>query len=408
MEANPLINRMTFYKAEAVRLNKPGKVIWLASWYPSSTEPYNGDFIQRHAEAVARVIPLTVIHTIHDPNSVVPVRYEVRESDKLTEILVYFKHSGNLKSIPSRISYNRKFYFFTMILLSKLFGFYGHPACLHVHVPMKMGRIAMWAARKWKLPYFVSEHSGAYLPEAKDSYQHRNFIYRYNVKRIFKKARSVSNVSRSLTNIIQHIAEREDVLVIRNVADRAIFFYRPIERSVFTFIHVSTLKEEKNIDGMLNAFKRLDASGQHFHLYLVGGDPDKLKNISLKMGNASWLTMYGMVEHGKVASLMQQAHCMVMFSRNENFPCVIVEALSCGLPVVTSDAGGCPEAIDASNGLVVARGDEDALFSALYLMITQYDTYNRQKIAADAASCYSYERVANDFLNMYRTSGIQI
>lgn len=401
-------NSRTYLQAKEVKLNNTCQLIWLASWYPSRTEPYNGDFIQRHAEAVARVIPVVVIHTIHDVAAVKPVCYEVIEKGMLTEVYIYFRHDGKLQSMTSRITYNLLFFQHTKALLSSLVNQYGKPACIHVHVPMKMGRLAIWARRKWSIPFFVSEQSAAYQDGPEDSFQKRSLYYRNSVRSILRKATGVSNVSFTIGLILQQISGRNDIAVIRNVADPSRFYYDPVDLPVFTFVHVSTLKEQKNIKGMLRAFAVLYKLRQDFRLQLVGGDQETLADINQNYGNASWLTLHGTVDHTEVPRHMQRAHCLVMFSRDENFPCVIVEGLSCGLPVITSDAGGCPEAIDPGNGIVVRSGDEDALVSALFQIMTRYHTYNRKKIAEEAASLYGYEKIANDFIAFYRKSGVQI
>jgi glycosyltransferase involved in cell wall biosynthesis len=407
-QANPLKEIRTYHDASEIKLKKPFRLLWLASWYPSRTDPYNGDFIQRHAEAVSRLTPVVLIHTIHDNYSPTPVRYEVSECGALTEVYVYFRHNGNLGSITSRIFYNLRFFHYTKTLLSALVRCYGRPECIHVHVPMKMGRVAIWAKGKWSVPFFVSEHSAAYQDGPEDSFKNRSFYYRYHVRQILRKARAVSNVSGSLGLILQQISGRNDIDVIRNVADHSRFFYDPVDLPVFTFVHVSTLKEQKNIQGILRTFARLYQQRQDFCLHMVGGDEGALKSIRVDYPNASWLTLHGTVGHDQVPRHMQQAHCMVMFSRDENFPCVIVEGLGCGLPVITSDAGGCAEAIEQGNGLVVHAGDEEELLQALQHVITHYHTYDRVKIASEAAARYSYEKVANDFLDFYKKSGIKI
>jgi glycosyltransferase involved in cell wall biosynthesis len=407
-QANPLKEIRTYHDASEIKLNNPFRLLWLASWYPSRTDPHNGDFIQRHAEAVSRLTPVIVVHTIHDIYSPTPVRYEISECGSLTEVFVYFRHNGNLSSITSRISYNLLFFHYTKTLLSALVRCYGRPECIHVHVPMKMGRIAIWAQRKWSVPFFVSEQSGAYQDGPEDSFKNRSFYYRYHVRQILRKARAVSNVSETLGLILQQISGRDDIAVIRNVADPSQFFYVPVVLPVFTFVHVSTLKEQKNIRGMLRTFARLHQQRQDFCLHFVGGDANALKTIRASYPDASWLTLHGTVGHDQVPQHMQQAHCLVMFSRDENFPCVIVEGLSCGLPVITSNAGGCAEAIVPENGVVVPSGDENALLVALEQMITHYARYDRQNISTEAASRYSFEKIGNDFIQFYRNSGIDI
>ena len=70
----------------------------------------------------------------------------------------------------------------------------------------------------------------------------------------------------------------------------------------------------------------------------------------------------------EVASLMGESHAFLLFSHYENLPCVILEAFSCGIPVVSSDTGGIREHLDPSRGILVTNGAEDELERALLQM----------------------------------------
>jgi glycosyltransferase involved in cell wall biosynthesis len=398
----------TYDSAEQVELDSPLQLLWLASWYPSLTSPTNGDFIQRHAAAVSEINPLVVVHTIHDTKAHSRVRYVLRAFNGLTEIIIYFRHNGDTSSLAGKISYNRLYYRYTGQLLDHLIRTYGKPACIHVHVPVKMGGVAIRTGRKWKIPYVVSEQSSKYLPGIEDGYNKRSWFYRYSVKRVFRQALAVSNVSMALGKIIGRLAGRSDIKVIRNVADPAVFKYIPRELTPFTFIHASTLKAQKNIHGILNGFKKLADERNDFRLVVLGGEEEDISVLKAAFSDASWLQLEGTVDHGRVAGFMQKAHCLVLFSRDENFPCVIVEALCCGLPVISSDAGGCAEAIHAQNGIVVSVGDEEQLLKALRDVAGNYHLYDRQKIASDAAAQYGNEQVGADFISFYRNAGINI
>jgi glycosyltransferase involved in cell wall biosynthesis len=225
---------------------------------------------------------------------------------------------------------------------------------------------------------------------------------------VFRNALAVSNVSAALGKIIGDLAGKNDIKVIRNVADPRSFHYIPMNNSKFRFIHASTLKAQKNVDGILNVFNSLYQQRQDFELQILGGDEQDIAAIRSKYGNAGWLIPEGTVDHSRVAGFLQKANCLVMFSRDENFPCVIVEALCCGLPVISSDAGGCAEAIDAGNGIVVHSGNEDELLAAVKYMLNNYPQYNRENIAQRSAALYGNEQIASDFIEFYRNAKIRI
>jgi glycosyltransferase involved in cell wall biosynthesis len=91
-----------------------------------------------------------------------------------------------------------------------------------------------------------------------------------------------------------------------------------------------------------------------------------------------------------------------MFSRHENFPCTIIEALCCGLPVVSSNVGGIAEAVDHSSGMLVEANNMDQLQAAILSVMNNHDPFNGEKIAANATSKYNYTTVAQQFLNIYQ------
>ena len=58
------------------------KILWLCSWYPNKMEPFNGDFIKRHAEAVSLYEDVQVIYVVRDVNGKVTKGVLEVESEK--------------------------------------------------------------------------------------------------------------------------------------------------------------------------------------------------------------------------------------------------------------------------------------------------------------------------------------
>ena len=69
------------------------KVLWLASWYPNQINPYEGDFVQRHATAVAAYSSVTVVYisqageTLNIDNS----QFIEQVKDNVVEKIVFFQ-----------------------------------------------------------------------------------------------------------------------------------------------------------------------------------------------------------------------------------------------------------------------------------------------------------------------------
>ena len=83
-------------------------------------------------------------------------------------------------------------------------------------------------------------------------------------------------------------------------------------------------------------------------------------------------------------------------------PCVILEALCCGLPVITSNVGGIPEVINENNGIVISVYEKEALQKAMIDLYNNYHKYNKEKISSDAIAKFSYETIGKKIQDIYK------
>lgn len=130
-----------------------------------------------------------------------------------------------------------------------------------------------------------------------------------------------------------------------------------------TLLFVGRLTEEKGVTDLLNAWEL----GDDFDLELqVIGDGPLLSTIrSLAQSTVS---VTGPISQDEVRKRMLAARALVLPSRwHEGLPMVLIEALSCGLPVLVSDHGAMPE-VAGDAGLTFAPGDGPDLANALRLL----------------------------------------
>ena len=76
-------------------MSKKLHILFLNSWYPSRVLDFNGDFIQRHAEAVSLQHEVTSLHIISDPNCKQAIEIVKKEINGINTIIGYIKQTQN-------------------------------------------------------------------------------------------------------------------------------------------------------------------------------------------------------------------------------------------------------------------------------------------------------------------------
>ncbi len=105
----------------------------------------------------------------------------------------------------------------------------------------------------------------------------------------------------------------------------------------------------------------------------------------------------GEISYEEVGKELRNADALIMFSYYENMPCVILEALCTGIPVIASDVGGIREVVNPDNGILVEAGKETQLFEAMKEMISNYELYEKDLISQHAKEQFSYQTIGKNY-----------
>jgi glycosyltransferase involved in cell wall biosynthesis len=111
----------------------------------------------------------------------------------------------------------------------------------------------------------------------------------------------------------------------------------------------------------------------------------------------------GQVEPGSIADVYDRADIYLNGSEIDNQPLSILEAFSCGLPVVTTDAGGIPDiVIDRTNGMLVPCGDYSQMADRSLELLANPDLTRRLiQQGRNECSKYSWEAVRGAWMSVY-------
>lgn len=159
-------------------------------------------------------------------------------------------------------------------------------------------------------------------------------------------------------------------------------FKRSIHRktSDMTILFVGRLVPEKGILDLYDAFKMLKSSKHYQHVYLkIVGDgalKDRIKKQIKIDGLSKWISIETK-SYRQMPGVYQEADIFVLPSKHtktweEQYGMVLVEALACGLPIISTQSGAIPEVIGPA-GMLVPESSADKLFSALIKMVDNKD-----------------------------------
>ncbi|MEO6468369.1 MAG: glycosyltransferase [Acidimicrobiia bacterium] len=149
---------------------------------------------------------------------------------------------------------------------------------------------------------------------------------------------------------------------------------------------VANFRAQKDYPNLLAAARRLLDAGVPVRILAVGQGPlePEIRAEHQRLGLESIVEIMG--ERADAVRVMSACDGFVLASNNEGLPVALMEALALGLPVVATAVGGVPEAIDASNGILVPARDPAALADAIHTLVADPDRRARLGEAARASA----------------------
>ena len=376
-------------------------ILYLPSWFPSRRNPYPGDFIKRHAESASIYNRITIFYTTIDDKISEPELVEERINDNLSIFIYYYPA---LKGIFSPAINGIKRFAALLKMYNKIFGSISRPDLVHVHVAYPAGLFALYLKRRKGLEYIVSEHDGIYMPNY-DNYHVPGRFERKMVPLIYKNAKKVHAVSKSLANALKKLKLAvTDPIVIPNVVDIDLFTYIEKEKGQrFNFIHISSMINQKNPEGMLEAISIVKARRVDFVLRIIGPVKDKFVELTRELSIDDQVKFMGEIPYSDVAKELKNSDAMIHFTRYETFGCVIAESLCCGVPVLVSDLDVTKELVtDKFNGLLVTENNARDLADKILFFMEGRLTIDPGRVAELSQQKFNYQRIGKMFDEMYK------
>lgn len=189
-------------------------------------------------------------------------------------------------------------------------------------------------------------------------------------------------------------SEINDVLLSCNI----------IERQRRKILFVGHMIKEKGIFELIEACKKVD----NIELVMIGKvEPIVQQQIDSKYPHEKWLHLLGALSHKQVIEEMLKCGIFVLPSYTEGFPNVILEAMACSCPIVSTNVGAIPEMLDSYStnnaGIIIPPRDTIALKEALIKLLKNENLSNEisENAYKKVNQEYTSKKVFNQLCNIW-------
>ena len=227
---------------------------------------------------------------------------------------------------------------------------------VHAHFVVPTGIIAKWIKKKYNIPYIITSHGSDIPGYNPDRFKFLHKFTKTLIKKILNESKGAYSGSNYLANLGNKINSKTKYKAIKEGFNAEKFKPQKKEK---TILATGRLLKRKGFQHLIQAVSKKD-TGYEVH---IAGDGPMLKELkSLASKSKTKIVFHGWVDNDskKYKNLLEKSSIYVLASEKENASISLLEAMSAGCAVITTNTTGCSETIENS-GLVFSPRDHKEL-----------------------------------------------
>lgn len=275
----------------------------------------------------------------------------------------------------------------------------------HDYPPFINGFTARYLSHQTAVPHVLEIYHIEGHPWAANLNERlRKFATAQYIKQVWPEAKAIRVINKTQVPqwlMAQGVPEHKLLLLYSSYTDLEVF--KPRERKkIYDIIYVGRLVSNKGLDDILKAAQAIP----ELRVCFAGTGPleKQLKVMTQKMNLDSRVYLTGWVKDSKaIAELINQSKALVCSSRSEGGPRTTIEAMACGLPVITTPVGTMGDIIQHQhNGLLIDPTSESLTAAIRWLLAHPKTAQKMGEAARQTAQVFEKKNLIHEYALGYQ------
>jgi glycosyltransferase involved in cell wall biosynthesis len=283
---------------------------------------------------------------------------------------------------------------------------FGKPDVIHAHNMIYAGLSFMELSKKFNITIVITEHSTEYALESQpleieekitDLLNQKINLFAVSPQLIKLLKRKFSNNKNSVIEWLPNVIDtRFEEIVELNQSKN---------NEKVRFFNLANLIPVKGQKDLIIAFSKAFHNFRNIELVIAGEGVlrEELNNLINELKLNEKVKLIGQIHRDEVIKHLDLCDVFVLPSHYETFGVVLIEALSRGVPVISTYCDGPECIVNEKNGVLVQPKNIDDLAQALQKMYHEHTNYNKELLRKDVIELFGKEAFYKRVMKIYKT-----
>lgn len=368
------------------------KILFIPSWYPSliSNNLVSGTFVKEHVLSASLNDDVAVLVYRNNGNGFPGVKVDHYIDSSI--------HTFEARITDSLIPKTNKPFLYINYYKAfrKVTRMWGIPDLLHSQDFSSF--YVNWLSKRFSIPFVLSQHWSGFLRRTVNDKQVASF------RKSMFNAKFVLPAYFRAGEDYKYYGIKTTIEWMPNAYNTDCFYPSKVPSRSMDLLHVSGFTKEKRVRDIIKAFSISLLSHPNAILHFVGNGPNlsRITDYALSVLPDHSYRFHGHYDKFAVANMMRKCCGLIFPSEFETFGCVLMEAMACGCPVLTTHVGGIPAVVPANEGILVNVGDIEAIAKGINNMLDREHELNLVEIAKHTKERFSRESIGKRLHDVYQ------